>query len=709
MTNLTKQTIALSKLNSLVLPEGSINVEKVDQLQQEHMVLTFQAELVKFGYILSAKALSAICDLTTNELVKLYNEVVPFLKELKGSNVKHKPMYQNFPNQVIEMDVREMYAIACLHYWTYGQWKPDFDELPREFQPDGKLVQIDLVSDVQFYSIAQSILLSKDSISENDKNIIKWFIEFHYTRIEPFFNQISYKETLCFVAGALLEQGKSILSLIKDTTDVLRIATYLSGGDVSLKDNTKFKSLPRRLRRNLLYTLNRVIREEDVMHHKEKWVHLFHSLHVGEYDLGKIKNIAKKIRNHIKIETFNSKIEQLLLEKNYVLSAEYLKKRPGLLVRNIDLLLRESENPAQKTILAIFSDIVDQVPTRMLVQLLGNLKGRNDPKLKRFIFSKNVNKVYVLNKYIPSLETDIVNSLVATIEDSLVKRFKELSELGNVWIDPELMLCPLPTQMRTASKGVFECARGTQFQLSKEAKTIRLFIYWKGQDIDLSATFHDENFQYINHVSYTRLKASNNLAYHSGDIINAPEGASEFIDIDINKALKKGYRYVVMNVYSFSVIPFHEIETCFVGWMERKHVASNEIFDPKTVVQKIDLVAPYKVGIPVIFDLLNKKVMWTDLYGNTCFGYSYFIGEHDMIWKGGINVEANKATINDTLAAISRLPHTRYTLYELFNLHVNARGILVRNPEDADIVFGFDKEKGITPFDVNIINSEYLV
>jgi hypothetical protein len=45
-------------------------------------------------------------------------------------------------------------------------------------------------------------------------------------------------------------------------------------------------------------------------------------------------------------------------------------------------------------------------------------------------------------------------------------------------------------------------------------------------------------------------------------------------------------------------------------------------------------------------------------------------------------------------------------LYDLFRMHAEARGEFVDNIEDADTVFSI--EEGITPFDTDVIVSEYL-
>ena len=45
-------------------------------------------------------------------------------------------------------------------------------------------------------------------------------------------------------------------------------------------------------------------------------------------------------------------------------------------------------------------------------------------------------------------------------------------------------------------------------------------------------------------------------------------------------------------------------------------------------------------------------------------------------------------------------------LHDLFRMHAEARGELVDTIEEADTVFSL--EKGITPFDTDVIVSEYL-
>jgi hypothetical protein len=59
-------------------------------------------------------------------------------------------------------------------------------------------------------------------------------------------------------------------------------------------------------------------------------------------------------------------------------------------------------------------------------------------------------------------------------------------------------------------------------------------------------------------------------SYHSGDIVSAPNGASEFIDINYVEA-KEHARYVVICNYVYSGDAYKDIPECFSGVMFRKN------------------------------------------------------------------------------------------------------------------------------------------
>ncbi|MDB6079362.1 MAG: hypothetical protein JWO82_3109, partial [Akkermansiaceae bacterium] len=207
-------------------------------------------------------------------------------------------------------------------------------------------------------------------------------------------------------------------------------------------------------------------------------------------------------------------------------------------------------------------------------------------------------------------------------------------------------------------------------------------------DIDLSGAFFDEAFNYVDVISYYNLR--NSMGHHSGDIVDAPKGAAEFFDLDLDAARKKGVRYVVMSVNSFTAQPYCDLPECFAGWMGRAKPDSGEIFEARTVLNKVDLTANTRTCLPAIFDIEARQVIWADV---ALAGSPY--------WN---NVANNLSGVALMLRALLSLE--KPTLEMLFRLHVRARGIPVASREEAKVVFSPDA--GVTPFDIPMILAEYL-
>jgi len=97
------------------------------------------------------------------------------------------------------------------------------------------------------------------------------------------------------------------------------------------------------------------------------------------------------------------------------------------------------------------------------------------------------------------------------------------------------------------------------------------------------------------------------------------------------------------------------------------------------------------ICIPMILDLYENKVIWTDIALRNEPDYAN-------------NVEENQMGMVLMGKALTSL--VKPTLYDLFKLHIEARGELCGNIEEADLIFSVDK--GITPFDLDIIVADYL-
>jgi len=695
-----QNTIYLRRKNKVILPQGKGN----SRLRDAYLG-AFLKNIESLGYTLSQPLIERVRTLSVGELTVFYEQLIQDLKTMVGAKVKYNPMYPNFPKQVMEASQLELYINAIMHYLTLQL--PEYQIQERSpLIDDLKLKIIDLGSQDEFELMFSNLLRSQTSISATDKEDITWFVcEYKDAVAKLIPDQIPMKENIAFLAGLLIKYtqvAEPVLSgHFKTATDVLRLAVALSGGDVSLAQPSRFRTFSRAERRLLLAMLEKSgTITEDMLRFANVWIRLGEKLHPFEYKarFPKTYTAFDIIRNNKPFDTFAAKVEKGLVQKQFAQVAALLVSRPGEFARRLDHLLRNVADG--QSIVAQFGEVADQVSTTVLLQVMAHFKNRNKGNALRAFFPKgNVAKVHTIPNTLPFISQKLRYQVLGICEAMLINRFAALKPLGNVYLDEKLQDYLVPFSQRSASKALRTLVRGSSVDLP-EGDTIRFFLWWKegtvkgaatGRvDIDLSAVMYDTNWKYREHISYTNLKSSTYRACHSGDITTAPDGACEFIDLDIPSVVRYGGRYVVMSLNSFSGQQYCNLPECYAGWMMRQHPNSGEIFEPATVQDKVDLSADTRICIPVILDLLARKVIWADLA----------LKKHP-VWAN--NVEGNAKGVALMGQAMTTL--AKPTLYDLFLLHATARGTL-SDAAEADTVFSL--EKGITPFDIETIMAEYM-
>jgi len=682
--------------------------EKESKNSRQHLA-TMLKNVESLGFIFSKDIVNILKTYSIEDLTRFYKTTIEILKKMVGANVVHNPMYPNFPDQVMEMDELELYFNAIIHYWTTDV--PEYDKEDRKkLKGKYKLKVVALGTKEDFDNIFKNLFGAKVALSKTDRKDVAWIVRQYREDIVILLpSKISNKENLSYLFGLLKTNNllsDDILSKwFKTPTDILRLITALSDGDVSLASNTKFINFKRSDRRLFLKVLeNSGSLGEDILRHKNKWLRVGEILHPMEYKnkYPKCYDIFDKLRNDKKIETFNSKVELCIKENKLSELLVLLESRPGEFARKLDRLLRIFANG--RAIVKSFGEVANKVANPILLQLVAHFKTRNENAYRAFFPKGSIAKIQLIENTLGKIDSDICDEIVDACNNALQLKFASEKTLGNVYIDERLRDYTVPFALRSTSKALKTVTRGSKIEMDK-GKAIRMFIYWKNigkiinqdayydkgrVDIDLSAVLYNEDWKYLEHVSYTNLKSAKYQSCHSGDITNAPKGASEFIDVDIESALKYGARYIVMNVLSFTQQPFTDIPTCFAGCMIRDNVDSGDIFEPKTVQHKFDITTDSTIVIPLIFDLVDNKIIWSDVALSSQARYNA--------------VECNQTGIIAMGKALTTL--SKPNLYDLFTLHTHARGKLVEKKKDADVIFSVDE--GITPYDIDVIIGEYL-
>ena len=724
--------ILLRRKNKVILGIGTAKVAN------DRCITTIMKNIEELGYTFSREVFDVLRTYSVNELTEFYLELKAALMKLRGANVVYMPMYADFPKGVMDAHFSELYINAMVHYWSDGILYPKNhrkrvnDRLPLFDETKVKVLQLGSEADVR--QIFDNICTSRTSISRTDREDIAYLFETENMKLP---DNIPHKENAAYISALYLQKNplarvSGLRKYIKTATDVLRLVTAMSDGDVSLAENTRYKSFTRRQRRMIMELLSGCPNiEGDMLRYKERWIRIGERIHPSEFDCSRYTlaydraiNAFDKLRNNRKIETFAGKVEFDLAYGEYESALAELLKRPGELARRLDQLLRVAH---KESVIRSFASVAEKVSTPVLLQVREHFLHRAEQADVRVFFPKgSLAKCHSERNNLPDIDERYCQEVIRICENALVKIYGQREPMGKVYLSEDYRNYVVPFSQRSASKAMKTIVRGSRLPMDSQTNAVRAFIWWTNMDkcdlesyddgrvdIDLSAAIFDENWNYMEHVSYTNLKSAKYKACHSGDIVNGGpvdgDGVSEFLDVDVDSVVRCGARYVVYQVYSFTCQTYADMPHAMFGWMERADVDSGEIYEPKTVEQKLDLTADSMVCIPVIFDCVKREFIWCDMNMSLS-------GIHANI--GGNNLESNLSGV--AAVCYSMVNVKKPDLYDLIALNVMGRGVLVDNREDADIVFDtelylnndtVENERDkmvITPYDTELFMSEYL-
>lgn len=686
--------------------------------KNKQIVATMNKNIEVFGYTMSEALFDKLVHMKIKSREVIYDALVSGLKEITGADKVYNPMYPNFPESVMEKDDFELYFNAIVHYWSFGTLLPYEEKNERTpLFNTAKVKILDAGSFDDLNDIFNNLCASKTSLSKSDVDDMIFILNSAKVTLP---DEIPFKENAACVCRLLVDtgvdtDGSLCKKYVKTATDVLRLVTAMSNGDVSLAENTKFRNLKRSERRiimNLLAGCGNAA--EDMSRYAGRWIRVGEKLHPGEFAKNehytKVVQAFGIIRNDGKIQSFAGRVDAAVASGDVNTVVSLLKKRPGEFARRIDFLLRTFDKDAdRKAVIMGFASVAKDVSSTVLLQVrehfINKIDGNDD---MRVFFPKGnlARSYYVKNDKTEAIPEDAMKMVIAVCESALINIYGNREFLGKVYIDEALKDYTVPFSLRSAGKTMTAVSRGSRIAIDDSAKIIRLFIWWTNTkddiiDVDLSVAVFADDWNCLEHVSYSNLKSSRFGICHSGDITNGGpvdgEGVAEFIDLDIEKALSAGARYAVFNVYNFSDENFSKMEHAAFGFMTRNDMKSGEIFEPSTVKQRMDLASATTTCIPVIFDLKERVFVWCDMA---------LTADHVRAGYGGINVESNLPSVVVTCKAMVDIK--KPNLYDLFIFNAKARGVITDNPDEADIRFGLHDNCDVKPSDIDVIVGKYL-
>jgi stress response protein SCP2 len=571
--------------------------------------------LMAVGFKLSKEALA---HLSTQHPAVVKNQaqtILAAVENLVGAHVQHNVYFINFPEGVPDTcdfwwrEICRLLLTGTTHYGRYQHSYVDMLAAHDDFIPSvsDRVTVLHLGKSLPEEALAlyHQFAGSRIPLNESDRTLVQELALVCLDDPQP--DAIPVRETKAIINQVRVQQNSSIL--VDTVTDILRLTCTLSDGDVTLQKATPFCSFRRPLRRTMLSALNDVITASpaqlaDVHQYSERWKRLGERLHPHEYpQYAQAQEVFAVARGEQETSTLEARIEAAFIMEDVSHALALLQLKPGLLIRNVDRISRIKGEHVTEQLLDALPAILPRVSGRVLLSLREHLQNRVTQGSSR-IFANSKGRAWVTPDVLAPLDAAVVQSLVHLCDQDLQRRILHIHHLV---VDRNVLPVVLPLSDKNKARGFAIMPRGSTMPVAQGI--LRFFIYWKQRkqrtDYDLSAILLDENFHAVNHLSYTNLRAVGGV--HSGDLTEAPSGASEFIDIDLGRVQAA---YIIPQVNIFAGEDFTDVESCFFGFMQRTPEQQGKPFEAATVRMKSDMRGAGRVALPLMF-LKDAQGAWS--------------------------------------------------------------------------------------------------
>ncbi|MFE9650435.1 hypothetical protein ACFYO0_41355 [Streptomyces sp. NPDC006365] len=603
----------------------------------------FDAALASVGFKLSAELLARLSGLSEAAVVHTAKRTLRTVSEMVGDHVRHNSYFIDFPANVPNTEEFWMRCVAhalsddkarenvltqlahgvldLLSLPTYGRYQHTYeemlaaqDELIASAGDRVTVLHLGRDLDDELTDLYLALAGSTTPLGEDHLRDLKTLAERCAPGPQP--ESIPVRENRAVVNEARLAVGADLL--VDTVTDVLRLACALSGGDVTLREPTLFRALSRRARRALLAGLDAVVAANpaklaDVHAHREPFKRLGERLHPHEYPRWPhAADVFAVARGEKEARSFDSRVEKLLDEFDVLGAVQLLKSAPGKLFRALDLLLRiAAEQEERDAVVAAAVRVAPEVSGRVVLSVREHFHNRERETDELRIFVNRRGRAWVTPDFRPPVPAADRDRLIAALDAELRRR---LPTPGRLLLDPDILHVALPLSGRATAAGLGVLPRGSVSAVDGER--LRFFVYWKETedrtDYDLSALLLHSDYSTDSWLSYTSLTAVGGR--HSGDVTEAPDGASEFIDLSLDRVRSS---FVVPQVNIYAGEGFEEVEESFFGFMLRDSEQKGRPFEPRTVRMKSELRGVGRVALPLVFrreDDGRWSAKWLHLY-----------------------------------------------------------------------------------------------
>jgi hypothetical protein len=591
------------------------------------LALRLDAALLTAGFTLSSALLEHLSGLAPEVVEPVARRTLATVRELVGDHVRHNVYFKDFPagvpdtvefwrdclTEALADEVARPGVLAQLgdgvlnlltlpaygsYQHTYDEMLAAHDELIASAGDRVTVLHLGGALDDELSALYLSLAGSPVPLGEDALEDLRLLAGHCAHGPQP--ETIPLRENRAVINAVRALAGRDLL--LDTVTDVLRLACALSGASVTLEEPVRFRSLRRPLRRALLAGLDAVVADSpaklaDVHRHRERWKRLGERLHPHEHpQWPHAAQVFAVARGEREAPTFDSRVEKLLAGGDTAGAADLLASAPGRLYRALDRLLLAAGDEAQReAVIAAAERVAPEVSGRVLLSVREHLENRAGRFGGQRLFLNRSGRAWATADTRPGMPREIRERLTALADTELRRR---LPTAGTVVVDPAMLDVALPLSGKNVSSGLGVLPRGSTSAV--EGELLRFFTYWRQTehttDHDLSALLLDADHRTLGWLDWTALTAVGGA--HSGDITEAPEGASEFIDLRL-AAVEAAFVVPMVHVYSGE--NFEQVAESFFGFMLRDAEQAGAPFEPRTVRMKSELRGPGRVALPLVF------------------------------------------------------------------------------------------------------------
>lgn len=235
------QKVELDKIDPNMTPDDEFlngNKNTLSIAEFATIVKKFQG----FGYTFEKDLASIIFRLDRKYAIDVCEEMLENIKDFK-SDKNYTVFYENFPDEVINMETADIYLNQVLHYWfgylpngeNGDTGKEDYGTEPSELV---KLSHLKFVSDDEIEKLFENLLLSNVTLSQQYLDDVCFLSDgFSVEELEKYSENIKMKETLTTFSSYNLKKRNVLIGNFDTATDILRLITKISNYTFNKNNN----------------------------------------------------------------------------------------------------------------------------------------------------------------------------------------------------------------------------------------------------------------------------------------------------------------------------------------------------------------------------------------------------------------------------------------------------------------------------------------